>query len=569
MLKKLNIVHIMMILALPIVLALINPNWIFNVNIADDYIYLGYQLDFPKYTNWSPATDMYFIERISWILPTYLIRQVTSPLLANFIIHLAVYYLSAFSVYGILNRLHNNRVAIIITVLFGQYPLILRSTGWDYPDGFAMALFALTIYFLTQAVGSKRNALYLIGAGAAFAVMFNSNPFNVAYAPALGLYYLLLSDWRKQIIINILKTGIFTALGAGIATGILILIYYALTQSFVYENTIRIGRTDIASRFAYFFRSTHVKNIYAHWGSLFVLTSLLIILNPLIWKKAHHIASENPAIRNYRVILRAMLGLFAGSLAILGIYQFQGYVFIWMHFYNTNWVLVSFLFLGVIFAPQLSNSQQRLYRSASLVAFFIPMLPLIIFTFVSNDIFQIFNYYVLYIALIICVIIALFPKTTIYGLVGLSLFSGALLHDSRSYTGTYYPLRTDVYVADRYMLQDIYQYNVEIVKIINARYDDYSLDTFRIMYTNDPHRRLFDTVGGIYLWSWDRILQLHRLEDQTQPDGVYELVVLSSADLSDAFLEEIRQKLEFEQLDSYRIDYPRGAIDLIFLRVIP
>ncbi len=89
------------------------------------------------------------------------------------------------------------------------------------------------------------------------------------------------------------------------------------------------------------------------------------------------------------------------------------------------------------------------------------------------------------------------------------------------------------------------------------------------MYTNDPHRRLFDTVGSIYLWSWDRVLQLHRLEEQTQPDDIYELIVLSSADKSDAFLQDIRQKLKFEQLDSYRIDYPRGAIDVIFLRVTP
>ncbi len=415
MLKKLNIVHIMTILALPMVLALINPNWIFNANIADDYIYLGYQLDFPNYTDWSPSTDRYFIERISWILPAYLVRQVVSPILANFIIHLAVYYLSAFSVYGILNRLHNNRVAIIITLLFGQYPLILRSVGWDYVDGYAMALFALTIYLLTQAVGSKRNALYLMGAGCAFAVMLNANPFNIAYAPALALYYLLLSDWRKQIIINIVRTGLFTMLGAAIATGIIIIVYYAFTQSFVYENTIRIGRTDIASRFAYFFRTNYIKDIHPHWASLFILTSLLIILNPLIWKKASGIPSENPAIRHYRVILRAMLGLFTGSLAILGVYQFQGYVFIWMHFYNTNWVLVSFLFLGVMFAPQLSNPQQRLYRYAPALAFFMPMLPLIIFTFISNDIFQIFNYYMLYIAMIICLIIALFPKMMIYG----------------------------------------------------------------------------------------------------------------------------------------------------------
>lgn len=78
--KKLNVWHCLILFALPIILALINSNWIFNNFNIDDYIYLGFQLDLPKYTNWEPASTYYFIDRISWLAPTYVIRQLLSPL---------------------------------------------------------------------------------------------------------------------------------------------------------------------------------------------------------------------------------------------------------------------------------------------------------------------------------------------------------------------------------------------------------------------------------------------------------------------------------------------------------
>ncbi|MCU0481203.1 MAG: hypothetical protein MUE54_08320, partial [Anaerolineae bacterium] len=186
MIRKLNWVHIGLVVTLPIILALINPNWIFNPSMADDYIYLGYQLGFPKYIGWHPSETHYFIERISWILPGYVIRQIFSPLLANFIVHLGIYYLATFSVYGVLNKLFHSRIALIIAILFGQFPMVLRSTGWDYLDGYGMALLMLSIFFLTYVPHSPRRPYYLIGAGAVYLLMLGTNLFNIFYAPALA-----------------------------------------------------------------------------------------------------------------------------------------------------------------------------------------------------------------------------------------------------------------------------------------------------------------------------------------------------------------------------------------------
>ncbi|MCU0481201.1 MAG: glycosyltransferase family 39 protein [Anaerolineae bacterium] len=568
MFRKLNLTHLALVIALPITLILINPNWIFNAGIADDFIYLGYQLDFPKYIGWAPSSLMYFIERFSFTLPAYFVRQITSPLLANFIIHLSVYYLAVFSVYGILNRLFNARIALIITLLVGQYPLIMRATGWDYLDGYVVATFALTIYFLTQAVGSKRDYLYLIGAGSAFALMFNANSFNVLYAPALGAYYILLSDWRNQILPRFIKTGIYTALGAGITTGILVIIYFALTQNVLYENSIRISQLTVASQFAYYFLTTYGKFIHPHWIFLFVAVASTIIFRPLVWRRAKFTDSENPHIRNYRVILRAMLGLFSISLLILGYYQFQGYVFSRLHFYNTNWALVAFLMLGVVLAPRLNQENGRLYRFAPYLAFFIPMLPLAIFS-LYPDIFTIFNHYVLYIGALICLIVMFFPRMVIIGLVGFAMFTGAMLNESREYLGYHYPPRIDVYVADRYVLQDIYLKTIEITQLINPRYDSFNLDKFRIFYVgSSPHRRLFDAVSGVYLWSWDRTLSGSNMVEQIEraERPFEEIVVLSHVDETEQTLAKLDEKIQFTVLESHTILFTRGDIVVTFIQ---
>lgn len=568
MYKQLKSTHVWLILALPIVLALINPNWLFNAGIVDDYLYLGYQLNLPKYFQWEPSVLTYFLERMSWLLPTYMVRQAFSPLAANFIIHLSVYYLAIFSVYGTLKRLFNGKVAIIIALLFGQYPLIMRAAGWDYLDGYSMALFAFIIFCLTQAVGSKYTRRYLIVAGCAFALMVNANFFSAFYTPALGLYYLFLSDWREKFWSRLLSTIFYTALGAILVTAGLAGVYYLLTTRLLYENTFKYAASTVSSQFSYYFSTKYAPLIHPHWVFMYAAVSSLIIFRPMVWRYAHRIPSENPNIRHYRVILRAMLALFSISLLILGYYQFQDYVFAWMHIYNTNWILVSFLFLGVILAPRLSDEKQRAHQYGAYIAFFIPMLPLAIFS-IYPDIFTIFNHYVLYIGAIICLIMAFFPRMVIFGVVGFALFAGAMLNDSRTYNGYHYPLRIDVYVADRYMLQDIYEKNIEMARLINDRYENF--DEFRLFYTGrDPNRRVFAGIDSMLMWSWEWLLPynelIEKIESARRP--FQEIIVLTTADRAESILDDLRKKIQFNVLETHIIPYSRGDINIIFIEFL-
>nr|MCU0481981.1 hypothetical protein [Anaerolineae bacterium] len=318
--KKLNYWHIALIVMLPIVLALVNPNWIFNVNIVDDYAYLGFQMDYPKYIGWSPAEESYAIERLSALMPGYVVRQIFSPMVANFILHLGVYYVTVFSVYGVLNLLTNSKVALITVLLFGQHPIILRSLGWDYVDGYALAYFILIIFFLTQSVGSARRRLYLIMAGASFILMINANFFNLFYFPAILAYYLLINQWR-----NIAHTLISPMLWGGVGAIVMYVglagLYYALTGNLLFDNSI--GTYDL--KFYKFFLQNNFSKTPAHWHFLFVMTALIVIGRPLLWRKLTFIDADKPQYKNMRVILRAVFGLFVFSFGMIGVWQFYGF----------------------------------------------------------------------------------------------------------------------------------------------------------------------------------------------------------------------------------------------------
>lgn len=568
MLKKLNIVHIMMILALPIVLALINPNWIFNVNMADDYIYLGYQLNFPKYVGWLPSSDVYFIERMSIILPGYFIRNIFSPLASNFILHLGVYYGIVFSVYGILNRLFNAKVALIVVLFLGQYPIIMRAAGWDYPDGYALAYFSLTLFFLTQSVGSRWRNLYLIASGGAFILMINAHFFNIFYFPAILLYYLLINRWR-DILHTLFAPIFFGGLGALGVYGILALIYYNATGRILFVNSINTADTN--GRWLLFFLQFNFRRINPHWHLFLIVVPMLVVLRPLQWQKLTHVPSEKPQFQNQRVILRAVFALFTFSYGMLALWQgVGGYMYIRVSYYYANIVMTAFLLLGVLFAQPIIKTTLREFRNLAIGAFFIPMIPLFLFS-LSPQHFLITNYYVFFFATIIVVVVMMASrKWSLYALCVFAMVVGATLNDSRNYGSYIYPAHHDVYSPDRYMNQSIYEYTIKITDIINERYDTFSYETFRLFFRHihDTHWRIFNSVASTYLFTWDRILrsdmpeQLNREIPETS-----EVILLSTVNNTDALVTQLHEIADVTELERYLIPHSRGDIEIIIFRV--
>ena len=564
MLKRLNWVHILILLALPIVLALINPNWLFNVNMADDFNYLGYQMNFPKYTGWYPSADIYLIERLSIILPGYFIRQFASPLIANFVVHLGVYYLAIFSVYGILNRLFTAKVALIIALLFGQYPLIMRASGWDYPDGYAMAYFALTIFFLTYSVGSKRQFLYLAGAGGAFVLMINAHFFNVFYFPAILTYYLLINGWKNPLQ-TLIAPVIFGGAGALMMYAGLALIYYAFTERLLLANAIETGDSI---RWLKFFLIFNFSKTPAHWHFLFLTPAIILIGRPALWKKMSFIPAEKPQFANMRVVMRALVGLFAVSYLVLVIWQFMGFIYIRVSYYQANLVVVTFLVVGALFSQRLIAYPPAKFKYLVAGAFFIPMIPLALFS-LSPQSFYITNHWLLYGGGVVCMVIALHPKRTLYALFGFVMCAGGMLNDARGYQSWLFPAYTDVYVADRYMGQRLYEYTIAMSDIFSARYESFNYETFRIFHLKggDTHSRLFNSVAAVFLWTWhrDRVLNPETLLTEAQETG--EIVVMSSVNQTEALLTQLYDAVDVTEVERHVFSHQWGDIELIFFRV--
>jgi 4-amino-4-deoxy-L-arabinose transferase-like glycosyltransferase len=517
--RRLNVFHIAILLVLPVILALINPNWLFNLSfrhdfiiMVDDYIYTGYQMAFPQYVGWYPSDTLYFIDRVSWTLPSYVIHQLFSPLHAHLIIHFALYYMAIFAVYGILNKLANRRVALIIALLFGQYPLIMRSLGWNYPDGFAMACMAVSLLWLTYAVESERRPLYLIGAGMAFMLMFLANTFNGFYAVAMALYFLLL-DKTYQKPIRLVKTGIYTLVGAGVVYGGFAVAYYQLTNQLLLTNTIQT--TQQVTQDARYFLSYHFSGLPPYWH-IFLATVGFMAVWSLI-RRTRYLSPES------RRAMQAVVALFLGTYSLIAIWGVAGFLYSHVAFYHANVVMTAFVLLGMLIYKPITDLSMAQFRLITISAFFVPMIPFALYTLSPSsfdlDVLSVW----LIIGAVVCGVMAMRmhqPLRVGFAVIVFCALCGVIIGDAVS-------IRT--YTADRFRDQTVYEESTAIAQAINARYPSLSMDTFRLWYDfSDPKLPTFHAVSSIYLWTLGRNARLNEAPPEDTFFEADNIIVLTS-----------------------------------------
>src|SRR3989338_1370627 len=123
--------HYVLICIWPLIFLLINNQWIFNspTGYIDPWLYLGFIRNLPAYLKLFP--DTYYGSRLAWLLPGYIIHRLFPPLVANYVLHLGIYYLVIFSCYFLFKRLFNSRTALVCTLLLGSYTWFLKAVGWD------------------------------------------------------------------------------------------------------------------------------------------------------------------------------------------------------------------------------------------------------------------------------------------------------------------------------------------------------------------------------------------------------------------------------------------------------
>ena len=157
----------------------------------DSWIYFGFFHNLREYQNIyasanSTQLGFYYDDRLSWILPGFLVYQLFPSLTANYILHIGLYYIVALALYATLATTLHRRVAVLAALLMGSYSYFLNAVGWDYIDGAGLAFCSITVLLITLAAQRPRWPVWLGAAGMAAAALVFSNIFWVGWHRALG-----------------------------------------------------------------------------------------------------------------------------------------------------------------------------------------------------------------------------------------------------------------------------------------------------------------------------------------------------------------------------------------------
>ncbi len=182
---------------LPLVLLLVDPNWIFSDIYNDPWSYFGYFLDLPNHLR--RFGNHYFSDRLTVTIPGYVCHRLFTDVAAHYVLHLSLYYLTVFSIYLTLRQTAGRRAAFLAALAMGSHHFLLKAMGWDYCDGFGIAYLSATIYLLTVGEGSSlRNSAFVLAGVTAMATVV-ANPgyflFLLPVAPLL-LFHRERRDWR-------------------------------------------------------------------------------------------------------------------------------------------------------------------------------------------------------------------------------------------------------------------------------------------------------------------------------------------------------------------------------------
>lgn len=197
--------------ALPLVLLAIDSDWIFSGPHRDAWIYYGYFENAVYLLRYFP--EQYYSSRLAVILPGFALHHLLPPLLANLVLHLALYWAAVLSFYLVVKRMFGFRVALLTGLALGCHPHLLKALGWNYVDGFGIAYFLTALALVTFAAGSPSWRALLLGAGAMAIAIVSTNLFYGIYLPVLAGQFVVLNRQNEQRI-PLLAAALWAGLGA-------------------------------------------------------------------------------------------------------------------------------------------------------------------------------------------------------------------------------------------------------------------------------------------------------------------------------------------------------------------
>lgn len=219
-----------LLLLIPLVAWLANPDLAYSTLMRDSWIYHGYFLDLPGHLR--VLRDSYYSTRLSMTLPGWLVYRCVGSEAGNYLLHLGVYLLGTLSMYVTVRQTVNQRAGLLAALLLGGQYHFLCAISSDYCDGYGMAYFLAATAAATLAIDSPRWRVWLFLSGMAGAALVVTNLSYVLLLGPLGLFLLGLNQSRRH------QTGrsaiLWLALGATILLVGLGLISHSLGGHFRY-----------------------------------------------------------------------------------------------------------------------------------------------------------------------------------------------------------------------------------------------------------------------------------------------------------------------------------------------
>jgi hypothetical protein len=335
-----------LLLAVPLVLTAISPNWLYNpirLNAIDPWIYHALFRDYAAFAQDAHASTYYFIERVGLLLPATVLYAALPPLLANAVLHLGVVYASVFGLYATARTLFGRDAALLSALMLAGYTWFLRSAGHDYVDGIGVAYVLWALWFATEAAYGRRVRLMAFGAGVCMALTIGTQIIWGAFLPWLAVYYLVLNRQHAR------QPWVTTA--AGVVSGILVALvgmaawYFAYTGAwnpFAISISLSLAiRGDLADSV----REMVVWS-YARYPSLWLVLPCAVA----VWA-ALVLARPRGALANLKLMA-------VGWCAVLGTFALLHYVsafaYLYIYLYMSMVIPVVFLLLaGVLAAVRL------------------------------------------------------------------------------------------------------------------------------------------------------------------------------------------------------------------------
>jgi hypothetical protein len=184
---------VLVVLTLPWVVLRFDTTWLFayptsSFGFIDPWMYFGFFFDLTQHIR--TFKGAYFTTRLTWTVPGAVVYHLFSPLVATYVLHVALFYGSILSLYLILKVTVSRQAALVATLLMAFHSYFLWSVGWPYIDGAGNMYVLLTLACLAFAARSHRPQWWLVAAGALAAKAVYCQFFLIGFSPLVfGFYY--------------------------------------------------------------------------------------------------------------------------------------------------------------------------------------------------------------------------------------------------------------------------------------------------------------------------------------------------------------------------------------------